>query len=150
MTLRRATAKPARERNDRTAIFAFDAGGLVITEVPPGHAPTRQRFIDRSRVLAAISGASVVVEAGARSGTLHTVREALALGRAVGAVPGPVTSAGSTGTNRFLQTGQARVITNGEDVVRLLDNEMASTHSAAAMGTNRLARTRTASAAPTL
>jgi len=124
--------------------------GLVITEVPPGHAPTRQRFIDRSRVLAAISGASVVVEAGARSGALHTVQEALILGRAVGAVPGPVTSAASTGTNRMLQEGQARVITSGDDVVRLLDNEQAPTHSAAAMGTNRLARTRTASAAPTL
>lgn len=124
--------------------------GLVISEVPPGYAPTRQRFIDRSRILAALSGASVVVEAGARSGTLHTVQEALTLGRAVGAVPGPVTSAASTGTNRMLQEGQVRVITSGDDVVRLLDNEHASPHSAVAMSTSRLTRTRTAAAAPTL
>ncbi|MGK0714467.1 DNA-processing protein DprA [Leucobacter sp. W1153] len=116
--------------------------GLVISEVPPGHAPTRQRFIDRSRILAAISGTSVVVEAGARSGTLHTAREALALGRAVGAVPGPVTSAASTGTNRLLQDGQAQVITSGSDVVRLLDAMRAPVHPAPDLNITRLAQAR--------
>lgn len=116
--------------------------GLVITEVPPGHAPTRQRFIDRSRILAAIPSASVVVEAGARSGTLHAVREALTLGRAVGAVPGPVTSAASTGTNRLLQEGQAQVITSGADVVRLLDGLRDPIHPATGLNTTRLTQTR--------
>lgn len=124
--------------------------GLVISEVPPGHAPTRQRFIDRSRILAAISGASVVVEAGARSGTLHTVREALTLGRAVGAVPGPVTSAASTGANRLLQEGQAQVITNGTDVVRLLDAMRDPVHSAPDLNTTRLAQARPAATSRSL
>ncbi|MFC7942848.1 DNA-processing protein DprA [Microbacterium oxydans] len=100
--------------------------GLVLTEAPPASAPTRQRFLDRSRILAALSGATVIVEAGFRSGTLQTAREASLLGRFVGAVPGPVTSAASAGTNRLLQDGRARVVTCGPDVVRMLgDNTSA-------------------------
>lgn len=97
--------------------------GLLLSEVPPSVAPTRQRFIDRSRILAALSGATIIVEAGSRSGSLHTATEAAQLGRLVGAVPGPITSAASTGTNLLLQSGQARVITNGSDIVRMVEGE---------------------------
>ena len=97
--------------------------GLLLSEVPPSVAPTRQRFIDRSRILAALSGATIIVEAGSRSGSLHTATEAAQLGRFVGAVPGPVTSAASTGTNLLLQSGHARVITNGTDIMRMLEGE---------------------------
>lgn len=97
--------------------------GLVISEVPPGSSPTRQRLIDRSRIMAALSGTTVIVEAGARSGTLHTASNAFDLGRAVGAVPGPVTSAASNGTNLLLQTGHARVVTNAADVERMLGDQ---------------------------
>lgn len=97
--------------------------GLLLSEVPPSVAPTRQRFIDRSRILAALSSATIIVEAGSRSGSLHTATEAAQLGRLVGAVPGPVTSAASTGTNLLLQGGHARVITNGADIVRMLEGE---------------------------
>ena len=97
--------------------------GLLLSEVPPSLAPTRQRFIDRSRILAALSGATIIVEAGARSGSLRAAAEAAQLGRFVGAVPGPIISAASTGTNLLLQSGQARVITNGSDIVRMLEGE---------------------------
>ena len=97
--------------------------GLLLSEVPPSVAPTRQRFIHRSRILAALSGATIIVEAGPRSGSLHTATEAAQLGRLVGAVPGPVTSAASTGTNLLLQNGHAHVITNGSDIVRMLEGE---------------------------
>lgn len=97
--------------------------GLLLSEVPPSVAPTRQRFIDRSRILAALSGATIIVEAGSRSGSLHTATEAAQLGRFVGAVPGPITSAASTGTNLLLQSGHARVITNGSDIVHMLEGE---------------------------
>ncbi|WP_292777795.1 MULTISPECIES: DNA-processing protein DprA [Microbacterium] len=97
--------------------------GLVFTEAPPASAPTRQRFLDRSRILAALSGATVIVEAGFRSDTLQTAREASVLGRFVGAVPGPVTSAASAGTNRLLQDGRARVVTCGSDVLRMLGDD---------------------------
>jgi len=93
--------------------------GLTISEVPPGTAPTRQRFLDRARILGALSGTTVVVEAGARSGTLRIAQEAAELGRRVGAVPGPVTSAASAGANSLLQQGMARVVTNGHDVIDL-------------------------------
>ena len=97
--------------------------GLLLSEVPPTVTPTRQRFIDRSRILAALSGAMIIVEAGSRSGSLHTATEAAQLGRFVGAVPGPITSTASTGTNLLLQSGRARVVTSGADIVRMLEGE---------------------------
>lgn len=114
--------------------------GLLISEVPPGYAPTRQRFVDRSRIMAAVSGATVIVEAGARSGTLHTANEANELGRAVGAVPGPVTSAASSGTNLLLQTGRARVVTSAADTLRMLVGDSVAEHTAPSrsVGTQRL------------
>ena len=77
----------------------------------------------RSRILAALSGATIIVEAGSRSGSLHTAAEAEQLGRFVGAVPGPITSAASTGANLLLQGGHARVITKGSDIVHMLEGE---------------------------
>ena len=81
---------------------------------------------------------------------VHTVQQALTLSRAVGAVPGPVTSAASTGTNRLLQEGQAQVITNGTDVVRLLDGMRDPVHSATGLNTTRLAQARPAATSRTL
>ena len=66
--------------------------GLLVSEVPPGAVPTRHRFIARARLMAALSTATVVVEAGARSGSMKVAERAQELGRIVGAVPGPVTS----------------------------------------------------------
>lgn len=95
--------------------------GLVVSEVPPGSVPTRQRFIDRSRLHAALSGATVIVEAGARSGSMRTAQEAQDLGRIVGAVPGPVTSAASYGTNLLVQEHKAQIVTCSNDVANLLE-----------------------------
>lgn len=93
--------------------------GLLMSEMPPGSTPTRHRFIARGRLLAALSSATVIVEAGARSGALNVAREASVLGRGVGAVPGPVTSAASTGTHLLLQEGTATLITGSHDVAAL-------------------------------
>lgn len=93
--------------------------GLLMSEMPPGAAPTRHRFIARGRLLAALSSATVIVEAGARSGSLHVAREAHALGRGVGAVPGPVTSAASTGTHLLLSEGTAALVTGHHDLATL-------------------------------
>ena len=73
-----------------------------------------------------LSSATIIVEAGSRSGSLHAATEATQLGRLVGAVPGPVTSAASTGTNLLLQSGHARVITNGSDIVHMLEGEISA------------------------
>ena len=95
--------------------------GAVLSELSPGAAPTRWRFLQRGRLLAAISAATIVVEAGYRSGSLHTAAEAHALGRPVGAVPGPITSAASAGCHRLLHEKIATVISSASDIAALTD-----------------------------
>lgn len=95
--------------------------GLLLSEMPPGAAPTKWRFLQRGRLLAALSGAVVVAEAGYRSGTLNTAARAVELHRPVGAVPGPITSAASAGCHRLFRDGLATVITGYDDVRSLLD-----------------------------
>lgn len=95
--------------------------GLLVSEMPPGTTPTRHRFFARGRLMAALSNATVVVEAGARSGALHTALQARLLGRGLGAVPGPVTSAASSGTNGLLRDQSARLVTDVSDIRQILD-----------------------------
>ena len=76
-------------------------------------------FPARNRLMAALGGITVVVEAAERSGSLITAEMALDCGRQVGAVPGPVTSWRSSGTNRLLADGAA-VIREAQDVLDLL------------------------------
>ncbi|HEX2213907.1 MAG TPA: DNA-processing protein DprA [Mycobacterium sp.] len=93
--------------------------GLVLSEYPPGIRPARHRFLTRNRLVAALAGATVVVEAGARSGAANTAAWARTLGRPVCAVPGPVTSAASVGCHALLR-GDAHVVTRAEDVIELV------------------------------
>jgi DNA processing protein len=93
--------------------------GLVVTEYPPGVRPARHRFLTRNRLVAAMAGAAVVVEAGLRSGAANTAAWARALGRVVGAVPGPVTSSASTGCHALLRDG-AELVTRAEDIVEFV------------------------------
>lgn len=92
--------------------------GLVVSEYPPGLRPARHRFLTRNRLVAALSGITVVVEAGMRSGAASTASWADALGRVVGAVPGPVTSAASAGCHALIRNG-AQLITRPDEVVEL-------------------------------
>ena len=87
--------------------------------MPPGCQPGRHRFVSRNRVIAAISQATIVVEAAWRSGALSTAHRALELGRQLGAVPGPVTSMSSVGCHRLLRKG-AVCITDTDDALELL------------------------------
>lgn len=93
--------------------------GAVISETPCGTAPTRWRFLQRNRIIAAMSDAVVVVEAGHRSGALNTVHHALSAGVPVGVVPGPITSAASAGCHRVLRSSEAMCITSTTDIVEL-------------------------------
>jgi DNA processing protein len=90
--------------------------GLMVSEVPPGAVPTRHRFLARARLMAALSATTVVVEAGVRSGSMTVARRAHELGRAVGAVPGPVTSATSAGPHELLRDG-ASLVTDAADLL---------------------------------
>lgn len=98
--------------------------GAVLAELPPGAKPTRFRFLSRNRLIAALGMATVVVEAAVRSGSLVTARLAAELGRAVFAVPGPVTSMESTGTNRLLCDGAIPAV-DGPQVLAELGIEVA-------------------------
>lgn len=89
----------------RTLIQAIGQRGAVLAELPPGTSPTRFRFLARNRLIAALGLGTIVVEAAGRSGSLVTARLAAELGRAVFAVPGPVTSRQSIGTNHLLCDG---------------------------------------------
>lgn len=91
--------------------------GLLVSEVAPGATPTRHRFLARARLTAALSAATVVVEASARSGSMKVAQDARQLGRDVGAVPGPVTSATSVGPHRLLAEGHARLVTGSSDLL---------------------------------
>lgn len=97
--------------------------GVLVSEVPPGTVPTRHRFIARARLMAALSSATVLVEAGFRSGSLAVAHRASELGRGVGAVPGPVTSASSAGPHSLVQTGVASLVTDGADLANLVERE---------------------------
>jgi len=94
--------------------------GLVISELPPGAAPTRHGFLERNRLIAALSQGTIVVEAGLRSGARNTASWAGELGRVVMAVPGPVTSAMSTTPHRLIRDGEAVLVAAARDVRAML------------------------------
>lgn len=94
--------------------------GAVISEYAPGVAPTREQFLARNRLIAALSRATVLVESAWRSGSLNTLHWAEALGRNPLAVPGPITSAASAGTNACIQSGQARMATSAAHIADII------------------------------
>ncbi|WP_435744669.1 DNA-processing protein DprA [Nocardioides sp. SYSU DS0663] len=110
-------AYPAAHRN---LLQHLAAEGAVVSELAPGSAPTRLRFLARNRVIAALTRGTVVVEAAVRSGALNTANWAARLNRAVMGVPGPVTSAPSQGVHQLVRTGAATLVTSGEEVLELV------------------------------
>lgn len=93
--------------------------GLLVTEYPMGSDPRRDHFVARNRIIAALAEGVLITEAAVNSGSLHTARFALELGLPVMAVPGPVTSPTSEGTNNLIKAG-AVPVTNLEDVFAAL------------------------------
>ncbi|MCE9517137.1 MAG: DNA-processing protein DprA [Mycobacterium sp.] len=93
--------------------------GLLVTEYPPGVRPARHRFLTRNRLVAALSGATVVVEAALRSGAASTAAWARALGRVVCAVPGPITSMASAGCHALMRSG-AELVTRADEIVEIV------------------------------
>jgi DNA processing protein len=93
--------------------------GAVFSELPPGAEVHRWCFVARNRIIAALSAATVVVQATERSGSLTTADFATELGRIVGAVPGLVTSRLSAGTHSLIQAG-APLVRDARDALELL------------------------------
>jgi DNA processing protein len=94
-------------------------GGAILTEMPFGWNPRAKDFPRRNRIVSGISLGVVVVEAAARSGTLHTARYALDQGREVFAVPGSPMDPRAEGTNRLIRDG-ATLTRSAEDVITVL------------------------------
>jgi DNA processing protein len=106
-------------RGHERLIARIAAVGAVVSEVPPGSAPSRWRFIERNRLIAALAQVTVVVEAAHRSGATGTALRAEKLSRPVAAVPGPVTSALSYGCHRLLRDG-AVCVTSADELAELV------------------------------
>jgi len=94
-------------------------GGLILSEMPPGLKPQARHFPKRNRIISGIARAVVVVEAGARSGSLITARGALDQGREVMAVPGHPLDARASGCNMLIRDG-ALLVRGADDVLEAL------------------------------
>ncbi|WAA13613.1 DNA-processing protein DprA [Fervidibacillus halotolerans] len=94
---------------------------LILSEYPPNKRPEKYHFPERNRIIAGLSLGTLVIEAKERSGSLITANIALQEGREVFAVPGPITSATSKGTNLLIQQG-AKLVLSVEDITNELKN----------------------------
>jgi DNA processing protein len=95
---------------NRKLYEAMTERGLLLTEFAPGERPNAGSFPTRNRLISGLARATVIVEAAPGSGALITANFALEQGREVLAVPGPITSATSVGTNRLIRDGAAPIV----------------------------------------
>jgi DNA processing protein len=99
--------------------------GAVVSEAPPGMPAGPGCFPRRNRLIAALGEATIIVEAGVKSGALDTARWADGIGRDVGVVPGPVDSPSSAGSNGLLRDSPSHCLTSVHDALSLLHLETA-------------------------
>ncbi len=97
--------------------------GLVISEQAPGSNPTKWRFLQRNRLIAALGSATIVVEAGKRSGAINTAHHAVELNRPLGVVPGPINSPASTGCHNLIRENQSAILVSAQDAVQLVTGQ---------------------------
>jgi len=99
---------------NRTLYERMVAAGCLVTELPPGERPHAHTFPRRNRLISGLAGVTVVIEAAANSGAIITADAALEQGRAVLAVPGPITSPTSLGCNKLIQQGAKPALCPGD------------------------------------
>jgi DNA processing protein len=102
-----------------------EQGGAIVSEYPTGSMNLRPNFVARNRIIAALSDVVLVTEAALKSGSLHTARFTIELGKDVLAVPGNITSVNSEGTNNLLRVG-AQIVTTVDDILHALKLEPAN------------------------
>ena len=107
-------------KGNKTLLNRVRQQGALISEVAPGIAPTKWRFLQRNRIIAALAQATVVVEAGSRSGARNTANHAIELGRPLGAIPGSIMQPASAGCNELIQSGKAMLLQKPDDLKMLL------------------------------
>lgn len=104
--------------NEKLYYDILKNGGVIFSEYPPETQPQLWTFPQRNRIVAGLSTLGVlIIEAGEKSGSLITARLAIEQGKKVFAVPGPITSSVSTGTNRLIQEGLSKMVLAPEDVL---------------------------------
>ena len=104
-----------------TRLFAeICESGAMVTEFMPGHKALPNRFLTRNRLIAALSKATLVVEAAFRSGSLRTARDAAEIFRPVMAIPGPINSPTSEGCHRLIGERAAEIVTSVADAVEFV------------------------------
>lgn len=106
-------------RAHESLLDRISRAGAVCSEMVPDAAPTKWRFLQRNRLIASLSQATLVTEAGVNSGSLNTAGHASQLGRQLGAVPGPITSAASAGCHRLIRDYDAMLITSARQACEL-------------------------------
>jgi DNA processing protein len=94
--------------------------GALISEAMPGTAAKPEKFLIRNRIIAAMTSATIVIEAASRSGSLRTARDAAELLRPVFALPGAITSPMSDGCHQLIAERSAEIITSFADAIELL------------------------------
>ncbi|HET6631712.1 MAG TPA: DNA-processing protein DprA [Rhodanobacteraceae bacterium] len=106
-------------RKHRELAAAMRAGGALVSEFPLGTAPRADQFPRRNRIIAGLAMATVVVEAGLRSGSLITARLAAEQGREVCVLPGSIHNPLKRGCHRLIRDG-ARLVEQADEVIALL------------------------------
>lgn len=105
----------------------IEQGGAIISEYEPDYPVYRSNFLQRNRLIAALSDIIIIVEAGERSGTLNTAAHALAQNKELMAVPGNITSPLSLGCNRLIAQG-AEPVLSADDVLEKLRSLYSTNH----------------------
>jgi DNA processing protein len=108
---------PARHR--QLAQDIYHSGGLLLTEFAPGTKAQARHFPSRNRIISGLSVATLVVEAGIRSGTMITARMAADHGRDVFALPGAIANPMSKGPHQLIREG-ALLVESAKDILEAL------------------------------
>jgi len=109
-----ATVYP--KQNEKLARQILETGGALVSEFPMEYPVRAENFPRRNRIISGLALGTLVVEAAKRSGALITASCSAEQGREIFALPGPVTSLQSMGTNALIQDG-AKLVTCVEDIV---------------------------------
>lgn len=110
----------ATPREQKMQKHILESRGCIISEFPLKMEGLKHNFPIRNRIISGISNGSLVIEAAEKSGSLITARSAMDQNREVFAVPGPIISKTSTGTNNLIKNG-AHVVTCADDVLEVLE-----------------------------
>ncbi|MCH5217462.1 MAG: DNA-processing protein DprA [Muribaculaceae bacterium] len=113
------TIYPAAHRLLAKDIIA--KGGALISEYPSGVTPYRSRFLERNRIVASISDATVVVESEIKGGAMSTANTAFSYSRDVFAVPGRPSDTMSSGCNHLIRKNKAHILSNVTDFIEDMD-----------------------------